>query len=65
MYLQTQKGYKLINLDRYDYLGVDENQILAYQGEKYVILGEYEDFESAINELCSVMAVCSNVIKMD
>lgn len=70
MYLQTQNVKKLVNLSRYDYLALDGKDILAYRGSKYVILGTYEDEESALNEFCSLIAVLSkenglNVVKMD
>ena len=69
MYLQTQSGTKLLNLDLYDRIIVDCDQILAYQGERYIILGEYADTELAMAEFCSIVSVLSrkdryNVIKM-
>lgn len=47
MYVITQNGRKVVNLDRYDYFELSDKTIYAYQGERYVILGKYETEEEA------------------
>ena len=69
MHVKTKDGRRIVNLDRIDYIELDGDTILAYRGDKHVILGIYADEELALTEFSSLMAVMSrkdkfNVIEM-
>lgn len=47
MYIITQNGKSLINLDKFERICVDENDLLVKNGEEYVLLGTYPDEKAA------------------
>lgn len=59
MNLITQRGDRVLNLSKFDYLEVDDNEILAYRGANYMVIGVYGDKNDAIEEFSSIIAALS------
>lgn len=59
MNLITQRGDRVLNLSKFDYLAVDDNEILAYRGADYTVIGVYKDKDDAIEEFSSIIAALS------
>lgn len=55
MFILSQNGMTLVNLASYDSLKVDEKDIYAIKGDKYVVLGSYEDENKAFLEFQSIV----------
>lgn len=55
MFLLTQNKQKLVNLDSFDYIRLDGLEIDAYVGDKYLILGQYDDLETAARHFTKIL----------
>lgn len=55
MFLLTQNKQKIVNLDSFDYIRLDGLEIDAYIGDKYLILGQYKDLETAARHFSMIL----------
>lgn len=65
MYLVTQNGMKLVNIDMIEEIRVEESGIFARKGDTSVLIGMYGSEEAAMKEFNSLVSNLGSVIVMD
>ena len=65
MYLVTQNGKNLVNMDVYDTIRVEDSGIIASKDNRTILLGMYGSEEAAMKEFNSLVSNLGSVIVMD